>query len=138
VHGATYPSETTVDFSLDGLSSMDYIAQHGYDVYLMDVRGYGHSTRPPQMDAPADQNPPFADTATAPRDINAVVDHILARRNLNKLSPLTWSWGTATSATYATAHAEKVERLEPFALTWIRQTPTLILRGLDLSEPVAQ
>jgi alpha-beta hydrolase superfamily lysophospholipase len=29
---------------------MDYIAQHGWDVYLIDVRGYGRSTRPPEMD----------------------------------------------------------------------------------------
>ncbi len=61
VHGSTYPSETAFDLPLDGFSWMDYIAQHGYDVYLMDVRGYGHSTRPPQMDSPPDENPPFAD-----------------------------------------------------------------------------
>ena len=41
VHGATYPAEAAFDLQLDGLSWMDYIAQHGYDVYLMDVRGTG-------------------------------------------------------------------------------------------------
>ena len=46
VHGATYPSETAFDLQLNGLSWMDYIAQRGYDVYLVDVRGYGKSTRP--------------------------------------------------------------------------------------------
>ncbi len=40
VHGATYPAECGFDLSLDGISWMDYIAQRGYDVYLMDVRGY--------------------------------------------------------------------------------------------------
>src|SRR5471030_1382773 len=34
VHGATYPSETAFDLKLAGLSWMDYIAEHGYDVYL--------------------------------------------------------------------------------------------------------
>ena len=53
VHGATYPSETAFDLRLDGVSWMDYVAQQGYDVYLLDVRGYGQSTRPPQMDTPA-------------------------------------------------------------------------------------
>ena len=38
VHGATYPSETAFDLKLNGLSWMDYIAQHGYDVYLVDLR----------------------------------------------------------------------------------------------------
>src|SRR4051812_33256465 len=52
VHGATYPSETAFDLRLNGLSWMDYIAQRGYDVYLVDLRGYGKSTRPPEMDHP--------------------------------------------------------------------------------------
>jgi alpha-beta hydrolase superfamily lysophospholipase len=39
VHGSTYPAETAFDLKLNGLSWMDYIAQHGYDVYLVDLRG---------------------------------------------------------------------------------------------------
>ena len=39
VHGATYPSETAFDLQLNGMSWMDYIARHGYDVYLVDIRG---------------------------------------------------------------------------------------------------
>ena len=35
VHGATYPAETAFDLKLDGVSWMDYIAQRGYDVYLL-------------------------------------------------------------------------------------------------------
>jgi len=31
-----------------GVSMMDLIAARGYDVYLVDVRGYGRSTRPPK------------------------------------------------------------------------------------------
>jgi pimeloyl-ACP methyl ester carboxylesterase len=126
LHGATYPAESAFDLPLDGVSWMDYVAQSGYDVYLMDVRGYGHSTRPPQMDAPANQNPPFADTETAVRDIGAVVDHILARRHLNKLDMLGWSWGTVTTATYASANPDKIERLVLYAAGWLRQTPSLI------------
>src|SRR5919201_2510038 len=53
VHGATYPAETAFDLQLNGLSWMDYVAQRGYDVYLVDVRGYGRATRPPEMDRPA-------------------------------------------------------------------------------------
>jgi hypothetical protein len=33
VHGATYPSSTAFDLQLGGMSWMDYIAAHGYDVY---------------------------------------------------------------------------------------------------------
>jgi len=43
---------------------MDYIARHGWDVYLIDVRGYGRSTRPPEMDQPAASNPPIVTTVS--------------------------------------------------------------------------
>ena len=52
VHGATYPSDTMFDLKIDGESWMDFIASRGYDVYSMDVRGYGRSTRPPEMATP--------------------------------------------------------------------------------------
>src|SRR5262249_29765311 len=68
VHGATYPAETAFDLQLDGLSWMDYIASRGYDAYLVDLRGYGKSTRPPEMDQPAERNAPIVRTDTAARD----------------------------------------------------------------------
>ena len=71
VHGATYPAETAFDLRLDGLSWMDYIARQGYDVYLLDVRGYGGSTRPQQMDRPPLESAPFAGTEEAMRDVDA-------------------------------------------------------------------
>ena len=46
VHGATYPSETGFDIDLPGGSWAELVARKGYDVYLVDVRGYGRSTRP--------------------------------------------------------------------------------------------
>ena len=46
VAGSTYPASTSFDLQLDGFSWMDHLADQGYDVYLVDVRGYGRSTRP--------------------------------------------------------------------------------------------
>ena len=82
VHGATYPAHTSFDLKLDGLSWMDYIAARGYDVYLLDLRGYGKSTRPKEMDAAPEANPPLVRGDTAVKDIGAVVDFILKRRNI--------------------------------------------------------
>jgi pimeloyl-ACP methyl ester carboxylesterase len=126
VHGATYPAHTSFDLPLDGLSWMDYIAQRGFDVYLMDLRGYGKSTRPKEMDEPADRNPPIVTTDVAVRDVAAVVDHILARRNIRKLDLLGWSWGTSIMASYTTQNPDKVERLVLYAPQWLRQTPSLV------------
>jgi pimeloyl-ACP methyl ester carboxylesterase len=125
VHGATYPAETSFDLELNGLSWMDYIAARGYDVYMMDVRGYGRSTRPPEMDEAPEKNAPIADTETAVRDISAVVEHILARRKLQKLELIGWSWGTSTMATYTAANNEKVVRLVLYAPIWLRETASL-------------
>ena len=86
VHGATYPSETAFDLKLNGMSWMDYIARHGYDVYLVDLRGYGRSTRPPEMDQPPDQNAPIVRTTTAVKDVGAAVDFILKRRGVSKIN----------------------------------------------------
>src|SRR6266446_6847019 len=65
VHGGTYPSESGFDLPLEGTSWMDYVAQRGFDVYAMDVRGYGRSTRPPEMDRPASEAPPLVSTDVA-------------------------------------------------------------------------
>jgi pimeloyl-ACP methyl ester carboxylesterase len=124
VHGATYPAETAFDLRLDGFSWMEFIARRGFDVYLLDVRGYGRSTRPPQMDAPAADNPPFADTATARADVDAVVEHIKRDRGIDRVCLIGWSWGCATMGSYAAEHPEKVEKLVLFAPGWLRDGPS--------------
>jgi len=123
VHGATYPAETTFDLQLDGLSWMDYIAERGYDVYLMDVRGYGRSTRPAEMNQPASENRPIVNTHVAMEDVGTVVEHILARRGVSRISLMAWSWGTVIAGAYTAENNDKVERLVLYAPAWLRQTP---------------
>jgi pimeloyl-ACP methyl ester carboxylesterase len=125
VHGATYPAHAAFDLKLDGLSWMEYIASRGYDVYLLDLRGYGKSTRPKEMDEKPEANPPIVRGVTAVKDIGAVVDFILKRRGISRLNLMGWSWGTTLMATYTTQNAGKVERLVLYAPAWIRTTPSL-------------
>ncbi|MEX0960012.1 MAG: alpha/beta hydrolase [Burkholderiales bacterium] len=124
VHGATYPAETAFDLQLDGLSWMDYIAAHGWDVWLVDVRGYGRSTRPTEMEQPADRNAPIVTTEVAIRDVSSAVDHILARRGIPRLNLMGWSWGTTIMGGYAAANHDKVEKLVLYAPVWLRDTPS--------------
>jgi pimeloyl-ACP methyl ester carboxylesterase len=125
VHGATTPCETGFDLELDGLSWMQYIAARGYDVWFVNVRGFGRSTRPPQMQAPAAANPPLVRTETAAADVGAAVDFILLRRGAARLNLIGHSWGTRIMATYVTGHNDKVEKLVLYAPGWIRSTPSL-------------
>src|ERR671928_355432 len=118
VHGATYPAETVFDLQLDGKSWMDFIAEHGFDVYLMDLRGYGRSTRPKEMDQPPEANEPIVTTDVAVRDVAAVVDHIRQKRGINKLDVMGWSWGTVIMAGYTQANQERVNRLVLYATVW--------------------
>jgi pimeloyl-ACP methyl ester carboxylesterase len=77
VHGATFASEPGFDVNLPGGTWLDFVAGRGFDAYFVDVRGYGRSTRPASMDQPPADNPPFADTRDAVRDVSAAVDFIL-------------------------------------------------------------
>jgi pimeloyl-ACP methyl ester carboxylesterase len=121
VHGATYPASTAFDLKLGDMSWMDYIARRGFDVYLMDLPGYGASTRPAAMDQPADAGEPIETTADAVRDYAAVVDWVLARRHLSKLDAMGWSWGTTIAAGFAAEQPMKVNRLVLYAPVWISQ-----------------
>ena len=122
VHGATYPSETAFDLKLGNQSWMDYIASHGYDVWLVDVRGYGRSSKTAALSQPASANPPFANTEDAVRDIATAVDFILKRRGIVKLNLIGWSWGTTTMALYTTRNNERVNKLVLYAPVWTPPT----------------
>jgi pimeloyl-ACP methyl ester carboxylesterase len=126
VHGATYPAETTFDLALGGFSWMDYLACRGYDVYLVDLRGYGRSTRPPEMDKPAEAGKPIVRTDMAVRDVASAVDHVLARRGVKKLDLLGWSWGTTIMGTYASTRPARVHKLVLYAPGWLPKTSSLI------------
>jgi pimeloyl-ACP methyl ester carboxylesterase len=126
VHGATYPAETAFDLKLDGISWMEFIASRGFDVYLLDVRGYGRSTRPKEMSQPAADNEPIVTTEVARRDVGAVVDHVLQRRGIDKVNLIGWSWGTAIMGSYAAESPDKVRRLVLYAPVWLRTTPSLV------------
>lgn len=125
VHGATTPCETGFDLELDGLSWMQFIAERGWDVWFVNVRGYGRSTRPAEMDQPAADNPPLVRTPCAAGDVGAAVDFILGRRGIPRLHLIGHSWGTRIMSTYTIGHNHKVEKLVLFAPGWIRTTPSL-------------
>jgi pimeloyl-ACP methyl ester carboxylesterase len=135
VHGATFPSESTFDLALDGMSWMDFIARTGYDVYLVDVRGYGGSTRPAAGSGSGDRGAPIATLAEAVEDVDAAVDFIRRRRNVDRIHLIGWSWGTAIMGRYAATHGEKVDRLVLYAPLWQRRVEPAGARGFDVKVP---
>lgn len=123
VHGATYPASTAFDLPLGGKSWMDDLAGQGFDVYLVDLIGYGRSDRPATMDRAPESSEPVETTDLAIADVGKVVDLVLARTGNRKLNLLGWSWGTTIMAGYATAHPDKVERVALYAPLWVTNNP---------------
>src|SRR5215510_8112867 len=129
VHGSTYPSHTTFDLKLGGMSWMDYIAERGFDVYLLDLRGYGKSTRPKEMGEKPEASAAIVRGVTAVNDISTVVDFIQKRRKIGRLNLLGWSWGTTLMATYTAQNPGKVQRLVLYAPQWVRTSPSPVQAG---------
>jgi pimeloyl-ACP methyl ester carboxylesterase len=123
IHGATYPAETSFDLPIEGVSMMDLFAQGGFDVYLVDVRSCGRSTRPPEMDEPPEANKPIANSEDAGRDLGAAIDYILALRGIPKLDLMGWSWGTSIAGNYTAQHNDKINRLVLYAPAWTFESP---------------
>ena len=119
IHGATYPSTVTFDYQLEGGSWMDILARAGFDVWCVDLLGYGASDRPAEMSVPAEDNPPIVDTDDAVADVTKVIDFILEQRNLPRLALIGYSWGTLIGGTYAGQQPDKVERLVLYGAAWM-------------------
>ncbi len=132
IHGAGTPAEVSFDVPYQDYSWMAYLAHAGFDVFSMDMTGYGRSTRPAAMNDPCNLSAgqqalfvpaliPKACDASYPHqmttlpsdwhDIDAVVDHVRALRHVEKLNLLAWSLGGPRSGGYAAQHADKVAKL---------------------------
>lgn len=120
IHGATYPSTIMFDWPVDGVSWLDWMAERGFDVWCVDLLGYGGSDRPAEMDAPADAGGPIVDTAEAVEDVKRVVDFILAERGVGQLDLLGYSWGTSIGGQVAGEVPEKIRRLVLAGALWLR------------------
>ena len=111
---------------------MGYLARAGFDVFSMDMTGYGRSTRPAAMNDPCNLSreqqasflPPLVPSTCSPsyphqlttiasdwNDINEVVDHVRALRHVDRVGLVAWSLGGPRAGGYAAQHPEKVSRL---------------------------
>ena len=126
VHGATYPSTVMFDYAIDGYSWMDWMAQAGFDVWCIDLLGYGGADRPPEMSQPPDENGPIVDTAEAVADVKRAIDFILRERDTHSVDLVGYSWGTAISAQIAGEEPARVRRLALCGALWLRSVASQI------------
>jgi len=144
VHGAGTPAEVAFDVRYSDYSWMAYLANAGFDVFSMDMEGYGRSTRPTVMNDPcnlaraqqalfvpaliaAPCAPSFQGSATTIasdwNDIAAVVDYVRALRHVERVNLAGWSQGGPRAGGYAAQHPEQVQRLVLLAPAYARTGP---------------
>jgi pimeloyl-ACP methyl ester carboxylesterase len=70
VHGATFPSALSIAHRFDGRSWRDALCEAGFDVWGLDLYGFGHSDHYPEMGAPAEANPPLCRAAYQGRPLH--------------------------------------------------------------------
>lgn len=115
VHGATYPSTPDFDLQYKDYSWADWMVEKGFVVYMFDKRNYGFSSREKAMDEPAANNRPVSRSYLVIRDIGAVVDHIIKKHHVSKVTLIGWSWGAMTAGYYTSLNSEKVKKLVLYA-----------------------
>jgi len=108
-HGRTWSGRPDFDLQIRDYSLMDFLARNGYDVWSIDIHGYGRSEK---------TNKDWSDTESAAKDIGAAVDYITKLRGVDTISLFGWSWGTQTTGLYTMNHPEKVDKLILFAMGW--------------------
>jgi pimeloyl-ACP methyl ester carboxylesterase len=145
VHGGVSPSTLAFDVEYECYSWMAYLARAGFDVFAMDMTGYGKSARP-KMDDPcnvgaAQQKTLIPKTLKEPckpsypfqlvnrgsehDELDRVVEYIRKLRGVDKVNLLGWSGGGYRTGTYTSERPEKVERLVIYASSnYSRKNPT--------------
>lgn len=122
IHGIPSPASVMFDVAVPGYSWLEYMAQRGFDAFTLDIRGFGRSTRPPEMREPPHQNLPIVRADQVMRDIDVAVDFIRSKRKVDKVNIIGHSIGASWSALYATLHPEKVGKLVMFGAVYGRNS----------------
>lgn len=106
VHDLTYSShEFNVDYKDYSLAK--YFARRNYDVWLLDIAGYGQSQEVKDGFMP--------DSDYAAEDIAAAAKLILEKSGAKSLDVIGWSWGTVTAGRFAAKYPDMVRNLVLYA-----------------------
>ena len=137
VHGAGTPAEVAFDVPYGDYSWMAFLADAGFDVFSMDMTGYGRSTRPNVMNdvcnlsaeqqtalgrAPcqAKNSAQLTTIASDWHDLDAVVDYVRSLRDVPRVSLVGWSLGGPRAGGYASRNPDKVAKLVLLAPAYSR------------------
>lgn len=138
VHGAGTPAEVSFDSRMHDYSWMRQVARAGFDVFSVDLTGYGRSTRPAPMADPCNiakaQQPGYVPAPCEPsyrapittmtsdwNDLGEVVDYVRRLRGVERVSLVAWSQGGPRVTGYAARNPAKVDRIVVLAPAYNRE-----------------
>lgn len=130
IQGATTPAVPVFDLRFRNYSWMAFLARAGFDVFTMDLQGYGASPRP-RMDDPCNTQAsqqnlliPYPLSGPCPPsypfkmaiqsdwdEIDRVVDYLRDLRGVEKVNLIAWSRGGPRAGAYAAQNPQKVNKL---------------------------
>jgi pimeloyl-ACP methyl ester carboxylesterase len=111
LHGARVPGVASFDLDVPNGSLAADLASNGHVVYVMDARGYGKSSKPPEMAQPPTENPPLTRSSEVVRDIAAVVEWIRQRLGVGRVALLGWATGGHWNGYYTALYSDRVSHL---------------------------
>jgi pimeloyl-ACP methyl ester carboxylesterase len=111
IHGARVPGVASFDLPVPGGSLAADLAAAGHLVYVLDLRGYGASSRPAAMEEEPASSVPLMRTDDAAADVAAAVAAIIEWSGDSKVSIVGWATGGHWAGAYAAKYPHTVDRL---------------------------
>lgn len=128
-HGSSMSGRPTFDLQVDGrpdLSAMNWFAARGFDVWCVDLEGYGWSDKSRTINC---------DISNGADDLFAATTYIREKTACGPLLIYGISSGALRAALFAQRHPEHVARLALDAMVWTgKGSPTLEQRRKRLGE----
>jgi pimeloyl-ACP methyl ester carboxylesterase len=129
VHGSSMASTPGFDLQVPGrpeASPMNWFASRGFNTWCFDCRGYGRSSKEPDIVATIDEGA---------EDAAAASEYIMSRSATGPLLVYGISSGALRAALFTQRHPDRVRRLALDAMVWTgRGSPTLEQRTKNLAK----
>ncbi len=133
LHGATFGAPM-FDLPPPAVSMQRDLAARGWRNFALDLRGYGWSTPAATLDAPPEQNAPYARLADVVEDLAAGVRFAIEQAGSKQVNLVGFSWGTVIAGAFAGRNGGVLERLVLYAPVFAEANDAWIDRIADPSD----